>query len=116
MGFENSAGIDVSNHYGVRTVGGTDGNIKTEGLYNEYVFTIDGDKIDFPFPVLAGVKVVGIKKSEATGTITAITVGGVNVNSATDASPVTVPSGNTGVIVQTGGTAGKIVIKYTRLA
>jgi hypothetical protein len=116
MSFENTAGIDVSNHYGVRTTGGTDGNIKTEGTYNEYVYDLSSEKLSFPFPVLAGVKVVGVDKSYATGSVTAIAIGGVSVNSASDASPVDIASSNTGVITKTGGTGGKLIIKYKRLA
>ena len=116
MGFENSAGINVSNHYGVRTTGGTDGNIKTEGTYNEYVFDLGSEKIGFPFPVLAGCKVVGVDKTYATGTVTAIAIGGVSINAASEGSPVTIADTSTGVITQTGGTAGKVIIKYKRLA
>ena len=67
MSFENSAGLGVSNHYGPRVTGGTDGNIKTEGLYNEYAFDLGTNKIGFEFPILAGFKVVGVDLTYSTG-------------------------------------------------
>lgn len=114
MGFENSAGLGVNNHYGPRDSGGTEGNIKTEGLYNEYSVELVGT-LAFPFPVLEGVKVVGVDKTYATGTVTAVSLGGVSINAASEASPVTIADTNTGVFAQTGGTAGKLVIKYKRI-
>ena len=40
MSFENSAGINVSNHYGPRTSGQTSGVIKTEGAKNTLSITV----------------------------------------------------------------------------
>lgn len=106
---------DVNNHFGQRDTGGTEGNYKTEGVYNEYSVALSG-KLGFVFPVIEGVKVVGVDKTYATGTVSAIAIGGVSINSASEGSPVTIPSTNTGVITQTGGTAGKVIIKYKRVA
>ena len=117
MGFENKAGINVSNYYGARNTGGTRGIVKTEGTYNEFSTTVPlTGTIDFKFPVLKGVKVVGFYAGDATGTLSALTIGGVNVFAATDAAPVALASGNTGVVSQTGLTAGELVIKFTRVA
>ncbi len=117
MGFENKAGINVSNHYGARNTGGTRGIVKTEGTYNEFSTTVPlTGTIDFKFPVLKGVKVVGFYAGDATGTLSALTIGGVNVFAATDAAPIALAAGNAGVISQTGLTAGELVIKFTRVA
>jgi len=117
MGFENKAGLNVSNFYGARNTGGTRGIVKTEGTYNEFSVAVPlTNTIDFKFPVLKGVKVVGFQAAYATGTLSALTIGGVNVFAATDAASVNIPAGNTGVLVQTGLTAGELIIKFTRLA
>lgn len=118
-GFENSSGLNVNNYYGPRDSGGTRGQFKTEGYQNEFVYNIAaaGKAIDFKFPVMpGGVYVTKVDISFATGPVTALTIGGVAVFAATDAAPVLVPAGNTGVIVQTGGTAGTIVIRYKNVA
>ena len=68
MGFENKAGLNVSNFYGARNTGGTRGIVKTEGTYNEFSTTVPlTGTIDFKFPVLKGVKVVGFYAGDATG-------------------------------------------------
>ena len=117
MPFENKAGINVSNFYGARDTGGTRGVVKTEGTYNEYSVIVPlTTGIDFKFPVLKGVKIVGFQAAYATGTLSALTLGGVNIFGATEAAPVNIPAANTGVLVQTGLTAGELVIKFTRVA
>lgn len=117
MGYENTSGRNVSTQYGVRATGGTRGIVKTEGTYNEFNVAIPlTGTIDFKFPVLKGVKVTGFYAGDATGTLTVLTIGGVSVFAATDAAPVAIPAGNTGVIAQTGLTAGELIIKFTRVA
>lgn len=117
MGYESKTGLNVNNHYGARNTGGTRGIVKTEGIYNEFSVTVPlTGTIDFKFPVLKGVNVVGFHAGNATGTLSALTIGGVNVFAATDAAPVSLAAGNTGVIAQTGLTAGELVIKFTRVA
>ena len=119
MPYESNTGLKVNNYYGARDSGGTHGQFKTEGYQNEFVYNIApaGKFIDFKFPVMpGGVYVTKVDISFATGPVTALTIGGVNVFAATDAAPVSVPAGNTGVIVQTGGTAGTIVIRYKNVA
>lgn len=110
MAFENSAGLNVSNHYGPRASGGTQGVYKTEGYYNEFVWNLDGDNLPVVFP--RNVEVIGVDETFVTGDVTALTIGGVSVLLATEAAPVAVVSANTGVLAQTGGTAGYIVIRY----
>lgn len=110
MGYESNTGLNVSNHYGPRDSGGTQGVYKTEGYENEFVWNLDRGVLPVKFP--RNVKVTGVDRTFATGTVTALTVGGVAVLAATDAAPVSVVKANTGVLAQTGATAGYIVIRY----
>lgn len=48
MGYENSAGIDVSNHYGPRVTGQTGGVIKTEGGKNQLSIQFGGEDMGSP--------------------------------------------------------------------
>lgn len=110
MSFEDSAGLNVNNHYGPRDSGGTQGNYKTEGYEGEFVYNLDGENLDVLFP--RNVEVTSVDQTFVTGTVTALTVGGVDVIAATEAAPVGITPANTGVLTQTGGTAGNIVVKY----
>lgn len=110
MAYEDSAGLNVSNHYGPRSSGGTQGVYKTEGYYNEFVWNLDGDTLPVLFP--RNVEVIGVDETFVTGNVTALSVGGVAVIAATEAAPVGIVAANTGVLAQTGGTAGYIVIRY----
>lgn len=109
-GFENSAGIGVNNYYGARDSGGTRGVHKTEGYYNEFVWNLTSTGLPIKFPT--NVEVIGVDETFTTGDVTALTIGGVSVIAATEAAPVAVVTANTGVLAQTGGTAGAIVIRY----
>ena len=118
MSFENSAGLGVNNHYGPRKVGGEEGNIKTEGAYNEYSINVDSDNLSFKFPVLQGAVITEVIDNFATGAITTLTVGGVDISGA-DGSQLTyvdVASSNTGDVVIAGPTAGTVIVRYLRVA
>ena len=110
MAYENKAGLNVNNHYGPRDSGGTRGVYKTEGYHNEFVINLDRAALPVKFPV--NVEVVSVDETFVTGNVTALTIGGVDVIAATEAAPVGIVPANTGVIVQTGGTAGYIIVKY----
>jgi len=110
MGYEANTGLGVYNHYGPRDSGGTQGVYKTEGYYNEFVYNLDRTAIGVEFP--RNVEVIAVDETFVTGNVTALTIGGVDVIAATEAAPVAIVAANTGVIVQTGGTAGYIVIRY----
>lgn len=118
MSYESTSGLNVSNHYGVRDTGGTEGIVKTEGLVNYYTINFDGDgPLGYLFPVLDGVKIIDVDADTfGTNTTETVTIGGVNVLAATDAAPVNIPATNSGVIVTTNITAGTLVIAYKRLA
>lgn len=112
MSYEDSAGLNVHNQYGPRVAGGEQGLFLTDGQRNEYVLNLPLAGLYNKFPVRNNVKVTGVDLSFAVGTVSALTIGGVSVLSATDAAPVAIPNGNSGVVAQTGGTGGTIVIRY----
>lgn len=116
MGYENTAGLGVNNHYGPRDTGGTEGVIKTEGTMNEYAINLDGEgPLGLPFPVGSGVEVIGIDNNKVTGTTTTVTIGGTAVQGATEGSPVSIPSSNSGNVNITGtASAGTLLIKFKR--
>lgn len=116
MAYEDSAGLNVHNHYGPRKAGGEQGVYLTDGLYNEYVVNLPMSGLDYKLPIRNNIKVIGVNKNFTTGTVSALTVGGVDITGATEAAPVTLPSTNTGIVAQTGGTGGYIVIRYTNVA
>lgn len=118
MSYESNTGLGVSNHYGPRVTGGTGGIVKTEGTLNEFTEDLDAaaGSLDFGFPVTDGSAwVTEADVSQAGGTITAITIGGVDVTSATPEAPVQIPDANTGVVVLTGGDGtGKYLIRFKK--
>lgn len=116
MAYERTSGLVVNTQYGPRTNGGGQGVHKTEGVLNEYV--IDGASQGLPFlmPRGGGVFVSKIDLTYAKGTVSALTVGGVSILGATDSSPVYLPSTNTGEVVATGLTGGRIIVTFKKEA
>ena len=118
MGYENSAGLGVNNHYGPRTSGGTEGIVGTVGALNEYVKDLDDAGLAFGFPVPLSTQssywVTEVDISQVSGTVTAQTIGGVDVSAATPEAPVEIDDTNTGVIVLTGATGGKVLISFKK--
>jgi|15BtaG_2_1085339.scaffolds.fasta_scaffold00697_8 hypothetical protein len=114
--YESGSGLNVNNHYGAREVGGTEGVVGTEGVSNEFMEDLDNSQLGFGFPVTNGqAYVTEADVSLLGGTITAISIGGVNVTAATPEAPVQIPADNTGVIVYTGSNGtGKALIKYKK--
>lgn len=116
-GFENTSGRNVNTYYGPRDSGGTRGNVKTAGYQNEFAHNIDAAGWPVKFPIMpGGVWVTKVDINFSTGPVTAYTIGGVAVFAATDAAPVFLAESNTGVVVQTGGTAGDIIVRYKNFA
>lgn len=116
MPYENSAGLNVTNHYGPRTTGGTQGVFKTEGYLNQYVIDGASQGQVYLHPRGDGVWVYGHDFTFAVGTVTSITIGGVQVIGATDAAPIRLFKENTGQVVVTGLTSGKVVLNYKNVA
>jgi hypothetical protein len=118
-GFENSAGIGVRNWYGPRKTGGVRGHIKTEGYNNEFAHDLSQVGIPFTLPLghtKLGVYVTRVDTAFTVGTVTAYTIGGVSVLNASDTAPVFLAATNTGVLAQTGGTGGLVVVRYKNVA
>ena len=117
MAYEDSAGLNVHNQYGPRASGGEQGVEKTFGIKNQFVVNLPVVGLyAYKLPIRNNIKVIGVNKNFVTGTVTALTVGGVDITSATEAAPVALASDNTGIVAQTGGTAGYLVIYYTNVA
>ena len=117
MAYEDSAGLNVHNQYGPRASGGEQGVEKTFGIKNQFVVNLPVVGLyAYKLPIRNNIKVIGIDKNFVTGSVTSVKVGGVEVSSATEAAPVTLDSDNTGVVTQTGGTAGDLVIYYINVA
>ena len=108
---------NVSNNYGPRSTGGGKGNIRTAGSMNEAVINFDASgPSHLNHQVPAGAVVVDIRGVDLTGSISAATVGAVDISAAqldTDTTWVTVPLG--GTLTVTGPTAGKVVVKYDNI-
>ena len=107
---------EVTTHFGAYQVGNAEGVIKTEGVYNELTINFDGDQIDLPVPVPPGAIVTDVIDDFATGAVTTLTVGGVDVSGADGekANFVPVPSG--GLVVAEGPTGGYVIVKYMHVA
>lgn len=116
MAYENSAGLNVHNHYGPRTTGGDQGVHKTEGFENEYVVDGASQGLPYLFPRGGGVFVYKIDRTYAIGTVTDVKIGGLSVFAATEAAPIKVPFNNTGEVVVTGLTGGRLVIYFKKSA
>lgn len=117
MSYEDSAGLNVNNHYGPRVTGGTRGVFKTEGYQYEFVWNLEDAGLPFAFPVPpGGCEVTQVDIFFDEGTTTAVSIGGVAVFAATAAAPVAIAANNTGVLAQTGATGGLIVIHYRNVA
>lgn len=118
MAYEDTAGLNVNNHYGPRGSGGTEGVTRTEGVSNEFVQDLDDAGLSFGFPVPFTGKpslwVTECDVSQATGTVTAQTIGGVDISSATSEAPVEIAAGNSGVVAITGATGGSVLIKFKK--
>lgn len=110
MGYENSAGLGVNNFYGPRDTGATKGFEPSDGVERKVVWIFSADTLVSPIVVPTGAVVTGVTKPT---NITAVTVGGVAVQAATEVAPVK----TAGAIAVTGGVAGNVVIvKYLHTA
>jgi hypothetical protein len=119
MAYENSAGIGVSNHYGPRDSGGTEGITKTEGSTNEWSYDPTDTALGFGFPSPAtgqnSVWILNVVDAvDPTDNITAMSIGGVAVFAATLAVPIEIPAGNTGVISAYAGGTGRCIVTYSK--
>jgi len=114
MSFENTAGLNVNTHYGLRNVGGVAGPLDTDGYKNQYGVDLPPSGLINPYPVGAEIFVSEVDLTYVVGTITHIAIGGVAVFDSTTpvVLPVNIPALNTGVVVITGGTGGRVFLNY----
>jgi hypothetical protein len=117
MAYESNTGLNVHNQYGPRTVGGGQGTYLVDGYINQYVIDQPSQGLVYLFPRGGGVFVSGIDKTFVkTGTVTSVTIGGLEVSGATESAPIFIPATNTGECVQTGMTLGRLVIEFKQQA
>lgn len=119
MPYEDKAGLNVNNYYGPRDTGGTAGVTRTAGVENEYVMDLDAEGIAVGFPSPSSAKgqslwVTGVDETQASGSVSGVTIGGVAVEAATEAAPVEIAPGNSGEVVASGANGGKLVINFNR--
>lgn len=107
MSYENSAGLGVNNHYGERNVFSAAGGNGGNDVYRTASYVVEDGLVQAGV-LPAGAIVNGYDASNATGTITAVTVGGSSVTGASTTA-VTVTGGP---IVATGITGGKILLTF----
>lgn len=122
MGFENSAGLGVNNHYGPRTVGGSKGELPSAGAVKELEFNFDdvatrGELLVNPELKLGDVVLEVVTKFATVGTLVA-TAGGNNQNIAlADGSAATyVTVDADGPVLVSGVTAGSVIVRYMSVA
>lgn len=110
MSYENKAGLGVNNQYGPRTATGVSGFEPADGVERKFIWVYDpATLLDDRNVVPAGSVVTGVTKPT---NVTAVTVGGTAVASATEVAPVKAA----GAIAVTGAVLGDVVIvKYLHL-
>lgn len=109
MSYENTAGLGVNNHYGPRASAATAGGNAGNDIKRTSAYTIEDGFVVTGY-VPANALVTGYYTFDLTGTVTAATVGGVDV---TGASTTAVEA--SGVLAVTGITAGKVLVEYILL-
>lgn len=114
MAYEKTSGLNVTNHYGARSSGGTQGVERTSGAGNEAVINFDGQALDFKVEIPAGAVITDLIDDFATGSVSAATVGSVDISTASPATFIKVPLG--GTLTVTGPTAGSVIVKYLNVA
>ena len=115
MSFEDSAGLNVNNHYGARNVGGEQGELQSAGAEKEITVNFDGDALGFKVYVPEGAIVTEIVDF-FTGTISAATVGAQDISAANGAVANYVAITTEAVLTITGPTAGTALVKYLYVA
>ena len=115
MTIESHTGLGVNSRYGQVQAVGVNGELEIDGYEQVFVVNLDGTGTTVLFPVVDGsAYITGIDTTFVTGTVTDADIGAKYIDAASEASPVHIADGNTGVITQTGGTAGNLIIKYKK--
>ena len=120
MTYEAKTGLGVNNNYGQRKSGGTIGEIESDGLtQRQFVMNLDKPGLPVQFPLTAKCFVTGIDTTFVTGTVTSVTIGGVECIDADPPVEITeyiLGVENTLLVKQVGGTAGLLIIYFAEAA
>lgn len=107
MSFENNNGLNVSNHYGPRAVGGTDGSQVTANSQRIFTIDLDGEK-----PLVRKISVpAGIAENvhfEGSAGSATVSVGSTVITAASWGTPVSFVAGDLTAVKGSG--AGKVKI------
>ena len=115
MNFLNQAGLGVKNLYGARNAGGVKGELEMDGHEQVFVWNLDDNGPTILFPVLDGsAYITQVDVTFATGTVSDVDCGATDIDAASIGTPINIPNANTGVLTQSGGTGGNIIIKYKK--
>ena len=108
---------NVSQHFGPRTEDSPKGTVRTAGGYNETVLDFDTDGPAFADVYIpAGAVVTDLDVSKATGSVTAATVGAIDISGADGLTATEVDITTAGKVTVTGPTAGKVVVIWKNYA
>jgi len=110
MTIEAKNGLGVDSIYGSRELGGGEGYKKTSGITYEVAVNFDGTQKSSGAIIPAGAIITQIEDDLATGTVSAGTVGSVNIIGALAGTKVPVPAG--GELTLAGATAGTVIVQY----
>lgn len=115
MGLENNTGLNVNNHYGPRTTGGSRGELPSAGIIKELKFDFDlaGGQLLVQPSLQAGDVVVEVVDDFATGTVTA-TCNSQNIVGADGSSSTYVTIGAAAPVLVGGATSGQVIVRYMR--
>lgn len=107
----------VSNHYGPRDTGGEQGQTRHAGAEKESTvnFTGEGPLYDTQ-SIPVGAVITEVLGLGLTGAIATATVGAVDISGANGAVANYVVISTAGDLAVTGPTAGKVLVKWTKLA
>lgn len=107
----------VSTHFGPRTTGGEDGKSNTSGFQNESSVNFTGDgPLFLNQSIPLGAVVTEVLGLGLTGTISAATVGAQDISAADGAVANYVVITTAADLAIAGPTAGKVIVKWTKVA
>lgn len=115
MSFENKSGLNVSNHYGPRKVGGTVGSQETTNSSRIFTIDLDGEAQPAAVKIAAGTLIQNVL-FEGTAGSAKVNVGSLNVTAATYAAPVKVVTAGALTFVKGSGTGKVKVMAVTPVA
>lgn len=115
MSYENSAGLNVSNHYGARSTS-LSGAARGNDIYRQAAYAVDGD-LEQAGVLPAGSIVTNIHTVDAGGSVGAISVGAVDVSAANgvETNNVSTPVGGQISVAGTVADGGLVILEFITL-